>query len=93
MNGLEAGVRNFDGFSPVAHITIPLSAAPIFDSIPQTPEQSLDSLASVFLIDITPGSPDYGSRIPFRLDARSEIGKERKDHALLIFPSRTTSQL
>jgi hypothetical protein len=87
MNGLAAGVRKFDGFSPIAHITIPLSTPPNLDSIPQTPEQTLDPLASVFLIDITPDSPDYASRIPFQLDARSEIGRGRKDHAMLIFPS------
>jgi hypothetical protein len=87
MNALASGVREFDGFSPVAHITIPLSAPPLADSVPQTPEQSLDPLASVGLFDVTPGSPEYGSRIPFRLDARSEIDRGRKDFALLIFPS------
>jgi hypothetical protein len=87
MNALASGVREFDGFSPVAHITIPLSAPPDADSVPQTPEQSLDPLASVGLFDVTPGSPEYGSRVPFRLDARSEIDQGRKDFALLIFPS------
>jgi len=87
MNALASGVREFDGFSPVAHITIPLSAPPHADSVPQTPEQSLDPLASVGLFDVTPGSPEYGSRIPFRLDARSEIDRGQKDFALLIFPS------
>ncbi len=87
MNALASGVREFDGFSPVAHITIPLSVPPLADSVPQTPEQSLDPLASVGLFDVTPGSPEYGSRIPFRLDARAEIDQGRKDFALLIFPS------
>jgi hypothetical protein len=87
MNALASGVREFDGFSPVAHITIPLSVPPHSDSVPQTPEQSLDPLASVGLFDVTPGSLEYGSRIPFRLDARAELDQGRKDYALLIFPS------
>ena len=87
MNALASGVREFDGFSPIAHITIPLSAPADPDSIPHTPEQSLDPLASIGLFDVTPGSPDYASRIPFRLDARTEVGRRRTDHALLLFPS------
>jgi hypothetical protein len=87
MNALVSGVRKFDGFSPVAHITIPLSVPAHPDSMPHTPEQSLDPLASIGLFDITPGSPDYASRIPFRLDARTETARGRTDHALLLFPS------
>ena len=87
MNALASGVRDFDGFSPIAHITIPLSVPAAPDSMPHTPEQSLDPLASIGLFDVTPGSSDYASRIPFRLDARSEIGRRRNDHALLLFPS------
>jgi hypothetical protein len=87
MNALLSGVRKFDGFSPIAHITIPLSAPADPDSMPNTPEQSLDPLASIGLFDVTPGSPDYASRIPFRLDARTEIARGREDHALLLFPS------
>ena len=87
MNALASGVREFDGFSPIAHITIPLSGPAAPDSMPHTPEQSLDPLASIGLFDVTPGSPDYASRIPFRLDARSEVGRRLDDHALLLFPS------
>ena len=87
MNALVSGVREFDGFSPIAHITIPLSTPAAPDSLPLTPEQSLDPLASIGLFDVTPGSPDYASRIPFRLDARSETTRRRNHHALLLFPS------
>ena len=87
MNALVSGVREFDGFSPIAHITIPLSGPAAPDTMPHTPEQSLDPLASIGLFDVTPGSPDYASRIPFRLDARSETGRRLDDHALLLFPS------
>ena len=87
MNALVSGVREFDGFSPVSHITIPLSVPAALDSIPHTPEESLDPLASIGLFDVTPGSVDYASRIPFRLDARAEAGPMRDNHALLLFPS------
>jgi hypothetical protein len=87
INALVSGVREFDGFSPIAHITIPLSVLSRPDSMPQTSEQSLDPLASIGLFDITPGSPDYASRIPFRLEARTEVGARQKDHALLLYPS------
>jgi len=86
-NSLASGVRDFDGFSPVAHITIPLSVSADLDTVPQTPEQSLDPLASVGLFDITPGSPDYASRIPFRLEVLTETVRRREAHALLLFPS------
>ena len=89
INALVSGVRDFDGFSPVAHITIPLSVSAHPDSVPHTPEQSLDPLASIGLFDITPGSPDYASRTPFLLDARTETGARQRDHALLLFPSVT----
>jgi hypothetical protein len=87
MNALVSGVREFDGFSPIAHITIPLSVPADPDSIPRTPEQSLDPLASIGLFDVTPGSADYASRIPFRLDARTETKGRKEGHGLLLFPS------
>jgi hypothetical protein len=87
MNALVSGVREFDGFSPIAHITIPLSVSADPDTVPRTPEQSLDPLASIGLFDVTPGSADYASRIPFRLDARTEITQRHEEHALLLFPS------
>ena len=87
MNALVSGVREFDGFSPIAHITIPLSVPADPDSMPHTPEQSLDPLASIGLFDVTPGSADYASRIPFRLDARTETTRRQEEHALLLFPS------
>jgi hypothetical protein len=87
LNALVTGVREFDGFSPIAHITIPLSTSVDPDSIPRTSEQSVDPLTTVALFDITPGSPDYGSRVPFQLEARTETTSGQTDRALLLFPS------
>ena len=84
-----SGAQGLDGFSPIAHLTIGLSEAPDPASLPQTPEQSLDPLASVGLFDLTPGSPGFASRVPFRLEARSDaMGAKAVSHALLLFPSQ-----
>jgi hypothetical protein len=87
MNAFAKGVRDFDGFSPIAHITIQLSAGAHPDTFPHTPEQSLDPLASVALFDITPGYSGFATRVPFLLEARSERMGDQIDHALLLFPS------
>ncbi len=87
LNALVSGVREFDGFSPIAHITIPLSWPVDPDSVPHTSEESVDPLATVALFDITPGSPDYGSRIPFQLEGRAETTWGKNGNALLLFPS------
>jgi hypothetical protein len=87
MNVLSNGVRELDGFSPVAHITIPLTAPADPESVPHTPEQSLDRLATVGLFDITPGSPEYATRVPFRLEVRSQLAAGEEHHGLLLYPS------
>ena len=87
VEALLHGTRELDGFSPIAHITIPLSEAPDPDSLPRTPADSLDPTAAVGLFDITPGSPDFGRRVPFRLEARSSSAWGGVSHALLLFPS------
>jgi len=87
VEALLHGMRELDGFSPIAHFTIPLSEAPAADSLPQTPSDSLDPMAAVGLFDITPGSPDFGRRVPFRLEARTSTARDGVSHALLLFPS------
>ncbi len=83
------GTQGLDGFSPIAHLTIGLSDAPDLASLPQTPEESLDPLATVGLFDLTPGSASYATRVPFRLEARSDVmGAKAISHALLLFPSQ-----
>jgi hypothetical protein len=84
---LLRGTRGLDGFSPIAHVTLELSEAPDPYSLPWTPSESLDPMASVGLFDVTPGSPTYGSRIPFRLDVRTDTAWGRVSHSLLLFPS------
>ena len=80
--------NRLDGFSPIAHFVIELSEAPDPQSLPLTPAESLARGASVGLFDLTPGSPSFGQRVPFRIllrDDTSVIGV--RTHSLLIFPS------
>jgi len=90
VSAFVAGVQGLDGFSPVAHLTVELSEAPDVSSLPRTPRESLDPLASVGLFDLTPGSPSFGARVPFRLEARSDaMGPRAPSHALLLYPSQS----
>lgn len=75
--------NRLDGFSPIAHFTLEVSDAPDLASLPRTPAESLDPLASVLLLDLS-----TRARVPFRIDVRrdtSVIGTV--SHSLLIFPS------
>ena len=77
-----------DGFSPLAMIAVEVSDAPDPASLPLTVAQSLDPLASVGLFDLTPASPDYGSRVPFQLHVRNDaLGDQPVAHSLVAFPS------
>ncbi len=87
LNALATGVRSLDGFSPIAHCTVALSAAADAASLPSSYSESVAADASVMLFDVTREHADYGARIPFRIEARSEVIRGRADHALLIFPS------
>ncbi len=80
--------NRLDGFSPIAHFVLELSEAPDPRSLPLTPAESLERGASVGLFDLTPGSTNFGSRVPVRVlvrDDTSVLGV--RTHSLLIFPS------
>jgi hypothetical protein len=87
VDALLDGTRALDGFSPIAHITLELSEAPDPYSLPWTPAESLDPMASVGLFDVDPESATYGQRIPFRMDVRTDTAWGRVAHSLLLFPS------
>jgi hypothetical protein len=87
IGALLRDTRTLDGFSPIAHITLELSEAPDPYSLPWTPAESLDPMAAVGLFDITPGSPHFGERVPFRMDVRSDTAWGGVSHSLLLFPS------
>ncbi len=80
--------NRLDGFSPIAHFVIELSEAPDPTSLPRTPAESLDPLATIGLFDLSRGSSEFGRRIPFRLQVRTDASVQNAiSHSLLIFPS------
>jgi len=84
---LRAGTAGLDGASPIGHLVVELDAAPDLASLPLTPAESLDPMASVALLDLRPGD-EFGRRVPFRLEPRSDesvLGVV--SHSLLLFPS------
>jgi hypothetical protein len=85
---LTADTVALDGFSPLAMIAVELSEAPDLASLPLTPLQTLDPLATVGLFDLTPGNASYGERIPFQLHVRNDtLGNQPVAHSLVAFPS------
>jgi hypothetical protein len=77
-----------DGFSPIGALVVELSEAPDPSSLPRTPPESLDPLATVGLFDLTPGSTGYGRRVPFKLHIRAvRTLATPMQHALIIYPS------
>jgi len=86
---LLAEANQLDGFSPIAHFVVEVSDALDPASLPQTPSESLDPLASVALFDVDPASAAFGTRIPFRLELRNgDLTSEGLlSHTLLVFPS------
>ncbi len=87
INALATAVRSLDGFSPLGHFTVALSSPADPASLPSSYSESMDADASVMLFDVTPDHPDYGARVPFRIEARSEAIRGPRHHGLLIFPS------
>ena len=86
---LMAETRTLDGFSPVGGIVIALTDEPDTDSLPLTPEASLEPSATVQLIDVTPGSEELGQRVPFELSPVSrQLAGQDMDHSLVIYPSK-----
>lgn len=80
--------NQLDGFSSIGHMVIELSEALDPRSLPLTPAESLEPLATLGLFDLTPGSPRRGRRVPFRLDVRDDVtARGLRSHTLLLFPS------
>lgn len=88
--GLTNRVNQLDGFSPQAGFVVLLSEAPDVDSLPFTPAESIDPLSSIALFDVDPTSPDYGQRMPFELNLRSDQlpSEPELTHQLIGFPSK-----
>jgi len=88
--GLLTETNRLDGWSPDAGLVVLLSEAPETSSLPRTPAESLDPLASIGLFDLDPQSPRYGQRHPFALSVRADRLPDdaTPTHQLVLFPSR-----
>jgi hypothetical protein len=86
---LLAEANRLDGFSPIGPLVIELDDAVDPSSLPRTPAESLDPLASVVLQDLTPWSAGFGRRVPFRIEVRNgdRTPFGLASNTLLIFPS------
>jgi hypothetical protein len=84
---LQAANR-LDGFSPHGPIVLELSEPVDPGSLPARPEASLDPLSPIVLLDLTPGSPQLGERVPFAAQQRSDrIASGPVEHTLFVFPA------
>ncbi|MDX2167259.1 MAG: hypothetical protein SF182_09355 [Deltaproteobacteria bacterium] len=87
-SGLVSGTLLLNGFSPLAPWVIELSDPPDPTTVPRSPADSLDPLATVQLFDITPDAETYGQRVPFRLEPRTDASvTDVVTHSLLLWPS------
>lgn len=85
-NALLNEANELDGFSPIAHMVIELSDAVDPDTLPRTPRESLDPLATMALFALEEGRP--ARRVPFRLDVRNDVtSMGRRSRSLVLFPS------
>jgi hypothetical protein len=88
---LTTDVNQLDGWSPLAPFVIEISAALDPATLPRTPAESLDPLASAGLFDLSPG-PGLGQRVPFRMDVRDDTtlapgGVVLRSRVLMVWPS------
>jgi hypothetical protein len=80
--------NRLDGFSPHGPIVLEVSEPADPDDLPVRPEDSLDPLAPLALIELTPGSPRQGQRVPFTSQQRSDrIANGPLEHTLFVFPA------
>ncbi len=85
---LMAGMKDLDGFSPLAPIVVPVPDALDLKSLPTDETASIDPLATIGLFDVDSSSPDYGKRVAFNLVVKEEVNKDGTPaHTLVIFPS------
>jgi hypothetical protein len=83
---LLVDANELDGWSPLAPFVIEVSDALDPASLPRTPSEALDPLASALLLDLTPG-PGFGARVPFRMDVRSDATDFGAGFVLMVWPS------
>lgn len=75
-----------DGWGVSAGAFLPLSGAIDVATLPKTPADSLGEGSSVFFVDVTKGSPDYGKRFPLEVSFTTEAAPFRAPNLLAVIP-------
>ncbi|MCP5058377.1 MAG: hypothetical protein GY937_16865 [bacterium] len=76
-----------DGWSPLGHLAVQISNAVDPASVPTDRDASMNPLSTVALLDLTPGSPSFGTRVPFQLIPRNDtLPGQPISHALVLSP-------
>ncbi len=87
VNGWLASIdARVDGWGVNAGAFFPLSADLDVATLPQSPAASLLPEASVFFVDVTKGSKDYGRRFPLELTFQADAAPYRPAHLLSVTP-------
>lgn len=74
-----------DGWGVNAGVFLPFTGALDVSTLP-TPSSSLGDGASVFFVDVTKGSPDYGTRFPVEVSFTAEAAPFRAPNLLAVVP-------
>ena len=84
---LRSAAGSPDGWSRQSPIVLQFSHEVLSAQVPQDGFESLDPAAPVWIVDIDPASPDFGSRIPYRMLRRQDPAPGgTTDFTLLLFP-------
>ncbi len=75
-----------DGWGVNSGAFLPLSGAIDVGTLPKTPADSLVDASSVFFVDVTKGSPDYGKRLPLEVSFTAEAAPFRAPNLLAVIP-------
>jgi hypothetical protein len=88
-SAMLAATGDLDGFSPVIPLVVPVPGLMDTSTLPNTPEQSVDPLATIGLFVAEPGVDNLGARVPFYLLQRDEENADGSmGHNLIIFPTQ-----
>jgi len=85
---LVAQTTYSDGWSRMTHVVFAFSHALDPSALPANASESQDPFAPIALIDVDPGSPAFGDRIPYRMLLRNDAAPDGSiDHTAMLFPS------
>jgi hypothetical protein len=88
IGGIAASMAELDGWSPIGPIVLSLTHAVDPSLLPADEFAAQSPFSPIALLDADPASPEYGTRIPFIVEARNDPSPDASiDHTLILFPS------